>query len=324
LQKPLWREGRFLLKELSINDSDLADTADFGLAAGPPLDRPRPPSARVEVDMAGLSDRGLVRSNNEDHFLTVRFGRYLETVETNLPTVDWFGREEEIGYALLVADGVGGHSAGEVASRMAITTLADLVLMTPDWILRLDDKAAMQEVIRRAEERYRQINKTLVQEAQENPFLHGFATTLTVAASLGSTLFLTHIGDSRAYLYRQGRLYRLTRDHTLAQELADRGIIAPDEVSTHAMRHMLTQVLGAEDHPVQPDVQQISLEDGDCVLLCTDGLNDMVADESIAAMLGASEPAAITCRQLIDHALEAGGKDNVTVAIARYRFPPAE
>jgi PPM family protein phosphatase len=307
-----------------MDTSDLADTAELEGAAGPPLDRPRPLSSRIEVDLAGLTDCGKVRPNNEDHFLIVRFGRYLETVQTNLPTVDWFGREEEIGYALLVADGMGGHAAGEVASRMAITTLADLVLATPDWILRLDDPAAMQEVVRRAKERCRQINQTLTAEAQADPLLYGFGTTLTIAASLGSNLFLTHLGDSRAYLYRRGRLHRLTRDHTFAQDLADRGIITPEEVSSHRFRHVLTQVLGHEGDPIQPDVQQIAIQDGDCMLLCTDGLTDTVADESIEAILGTEASAAACCQQLVDQALQAGGKDNVTVAIGRYRFPAGE
>jgi len=298
-----------------------ADTAEFtGPPGVPGRRRPRPSSSLVEVDLAGLSHQGKVRPRNEDHFLTARFGRALETLQTNLPAGELPGRFEEAGYAALVADGMGGAAGGEAASRLAIATLVDLVLATPDWILRLDEGRA-EEVLRRARERAGQLRSALRGEALADPALGGSGTTLTLAWSLGAALFVLHAGDSRAYLCRGGRLSRLTRDHTVAQELADRGLIGQEQVAAHPMRHFLTQAFGAGCARVVPEVRQWALQDGDCLLLCTDGLTNMVAEPAIAAALAAGGSAEQTCRGLIDQALEAGGRDNVTAVVARYRIP---
>src|SRR5262245_52849086 len=176
-------------------------------------------SSRLQVDLAGLTDRGKVRPNNEDHFLIARAGRFLEHLQTNLPPQEVPVRQEEICYGMLVADGMGGHAAGEVASRLAIRTFVDQVLLTPDWILRTDDAHLVTEVARRAEERTIQASAALTKAALDDPRLTGFGTTLTVAFNVDTDLFLAHVGDSRAYLLRRGRLQQLTHDHTLAQEL---------------------------------------------------------------------------------------------------------
>jgi len=162
-------------------ESDTVDTA-----ATPIIDSDRSParSAAAVVDMAGLTDRGHRRSNNEDHFLISRFGRFLETLDTNLSPEDAPFREEESGYSLLVADGMGGHAGGEVASKLAISTLINLALATPDWILRLDDDPLMQEVMRRAKERWGLINTALTDHAEADPSVKGLGTTLTLAWSL--------------------------------------------------------------------------------------------------------------------------------------------
>jgi protein phosphatase len=277
----------------------------------------------VQADFAALSDRGLVRPNNEDHYLVVRFGRSLEAVSTNLPEGTVPARSQEVGYGMVVADGMGGSAAGEVASRLAIQTLVNLVLDMPDWILRVDEVSA-EEVLLRAEDRLRRVNTVVTDQANEVPAFYGMGTTMTVAWSLGVDLFVAHIGDSRAYLLRRGKLHQLTRDHTLAQELADYGQIAQGEVATHRLRHVLTRVLGREKEGVKPEVQRLRLANGDALLLCTDGLTDRVEEGAIADVLGGPQDAAAACRQLVDRALERGGKDNVTVVVTRYRLPPAE
>jgi PPM family protein phosphatase len=149
------------------------------------------------------------------------------------------------------------------------------------------------------------------------------ATTLTIAANAGKDLIIAHIGDSRAYLYRRKRLHQLTRDHTLVQELVAKEIISPQEASTHRMRHVLTNVLGNMAQEIQPEVHKLTLEDGDCLLLCTDGLTDMVSAKTITGILALEETSESTCRRLVDQALRAGGKDNVTVVVGRYRFASA-
>ena len=179
----------------------------------------------------------------------------------------------------------------------------------------------MQEVMSRAKERWGKINTALTDYAQADSSLKGLGTTLTVAWSLGKNMVVAHVGDSRAYLYRRQQLHRLTHDHTFAQSLADQGIIAQREVALHRMRNVLTRVLGSPDQPVEPDLLNLTLEDGDMLLLCTDGLTDMVDEDLIQATLDREEDSKTICRRLVEQALEAGGKDNVTVVVARYRFP---
>jgi len=146
-------------------------------------------------------------------------------------------------------------------------------------------------------------------------------TTMTVAANLGAELFLGHVGDSRAYLCRGDHLHRLTRDHTCAQALADAGLIPQEAVPGHRLRHALTRSLGDSPGQVEADIERIELLDGDQVLLCTDGLTEMVDDPGLAVLLRSGGTAQDTCQALVEAALDRGGRDNVTVALARYRFP---
>lgn len=272
------------------------------------------------MDVGGLSHVGLVRSNNEDHFLVARIDRTLRTLITNLPPGLVPDESVDSIYGMLVADGLGGHAAGEVASRTAVATLIDLVLATPDIITRLDDHFS-QEVLRRFEQRFRRIAEVLAEQARGEPHLAGMGTTMTAACTAGADLLIAHIGDSRAYLMRQGRLLRLTRDHTVAQLLADTGRIGADEIQTHPLRHMLTGVLGTRGGPTDVDLSAHRLLDGDRILLCTDGLTEMVPEAAIAELLDEpSQSAAEACARLVQAALDRGGKDNVTAIVGRYRI----
>jgi serine/threonine protein phosphatase PrpC len=281
----------------------------------------------VRVDVAGLSHAGRVRPNNEDHFLIARFGRLFQIAQTNLPESEAPPSIEEGGTAMVVADGIGGHAAGERASLLAITTLHELVMATPDWLFRLNDDR-VQTVMRRARERIAAVDGKLAEIAESDPELKGFGTTMTVAFNNAGDLFVASIGDSRAYLMRQGKLRAITRDHTVAQELADQGLLDPNEVRTHHYRHALTRALGHHGGTAETDVQGMGLADGDRLLLCTDGLTDMVGDAEIEQILKEARTARRACRRLIDCAISAGGADNVTAVVAFYRVPdsniPAE
>jgi PPM family protein phosphatase len=282
------------------------------------------PSASVAtVDVAAQTHAGHVRANNEDSHLVVRFGRFLEALDTSLPPGCVPDFSEQEGYGLLVADGVGGHAAGEVASRTAVSTLIELALDTPDWIL-LPGEREREQVLERFRRRYRLVDVTLRAEAAADPALHGMRTTMTVACTLGREFIFAHVGDSRAYLLRGADLRQLTRDHTLTQELVDAGGLAPDEVRTHIFRHVLTRALGGTDAIAAADVGHGTLADGDQLLLCTDGLTEMVRPAAIAETLRSAPSARAACDALVDAALAAGGKDNVTVALARFRFTPAD
>jgi protein phosphatase len=173
----------------------------------------------------------------------------------------------------------------------------------------------------RMTDRFRRINAALLQQAAAHTNLAGMSTTLTAALTHGKSLIVGHIGDSRAYLLRGGNLERLTRDHTLAQRLIDSGVIAPDDDLARGLRSVLMQALGSSEGECLPDVRHYSLEDGDQLLLCTDGLTDMVDDETIKTILTRTRSAQTACRNLIDAALTNGGKDNVTAVVARYSIP---
>jgi protein phosphatase len=284
-----------------------------------PLVSEAPPPAPVRVDLGALSHQGLVRANNEDGYLVVRLNRALETLLTNLPDGSVPAHFHEVSYGMLVADGMGGMAAGEIASRKALSTLAHLVVNSPDWIMRVDESEA-ERLLQRLSERYRQVDAALKAEARADPSLFGMGTTLTLAYSLGNELFLAHVGDSRAYFCHEGKLHQLTRDHTYAQVLADTGVIRPEETATHRLRHVLTRALGATGDPVKADVHRARLSDGDQILLCTDGLTEMVEEEAIAAILQRAGAAQQVCQALVEAALDRGGRDNVTVVLARYRF----
>ena len=279
------------------------------------------PTALVQVDLAAQSHLGHVRENNEDHYLAVRMTRSLETVLTNLKEGIFPKRFDETAYGMLVADGMGGMAAGEVASRAALLKLLELVVQAPDWTMKMNQREDAARVMKRMTSRFRQIDDELRAQSEANHSFHGMGTTLTVAASLGTDLFLGHIGDSRAYLLRGEKLHQLTKDHTLAQALIEAGIAGPDDSATRAMRHVLTASLGTTGEPTDPDVQRLQLTDGDQLLLCTDGLSEMVADDTIASLLSNSNSSAAACQGLTDFALANGGKDNITVVVARYRFP---
>lgn len=281
---------------------------------------PEPFSVLVEVDVAGLSHAGKVRPNNEDHFLIGRAGRYLDVIGTNVPVDEVPSRSDEVGYGMIVADGMGGYTGGEVASRLAIRSLLNLVLHTPDWIFRVDE-AWGGEVLKRAQQRYRAVDREIARQAAMDPNLSRMGTTLTLAYSLGENLFISHVGDSRAYLLRQDKLNQLTRDQTLAQMLIDMGIMTREEAASNRLRHALTQALGKQEGNVKTEVHRLALRTGDCLLLCTDGLTEMVDEKRIAETLTRETNAAQACQRLVDLALEEGGRDNVTAVVARYRFP---
>jgi protein phosphatase len=295
-----------------------ADTGEFPLpaASGPP-----PPfSSLVRVDVAGLTHPGKVRPANEDHFLIARAGRHLDVLETNLPEGDVPARSEETVHVMAVADGMGGVKGGAAASRLALRTMVNLLLGRPDWILRIDERRA-REVMRRAVDRHRQIDAALGALAAGDPELAGMGTTLTAAGILGADLFVVHIGDSRAYLFRGGQLRQLTRDHSLVQVMVDAGELTHEEAASHHLRHLLIQALGQHEGKLEVEVLRLGLADGDALLLCTDGLTEPVPDARIAEVLARPGPAGEACRALVGLALDGGGKDNITAVVARYRLP---
>jgi len=300
-----------------------ADTVEMPTAVESQYLPPGGLSTLVNVEISAQSDRGSVRHNNEDHFLVARLDRTMRPLLTNLEPGALPEECTESVYGMLVADGMGGHSAGEVASETAIVSLVDQVLRTPDWIMRLNDELAHQ-VLERMETRLEEVNEIVSDRALNEPGLEGMGTTITLAASLGMDAIIAHVGDSRAYLLRRGQLLQLTRDHTIAQTLVDLGAIDRETAARHQLRHVLTNVIGGKGDKLRVELHQLRLQDEDQLLLCTDGLSDMAKDEAIAAVLRDSGTAGDACQALIQLALAGGGKDNVTVTLARYRLPARE
>jgi len=276
-----------------------------------------PPSAAVQVDCSGLSDRGKIRTDNQDHFYLARLGRFSQTIATSLPAGELPDRIEEAGHVAVVADGMGGHAGGEVASRTAIIVFFHLLFDTPDWVLKVDDQSAAK-ILERVTSRYRSLDSLLEERARIDPSLSGMGTTMTLTYSLGLDLFLAHAGDSRAYLCREGSLRQLTRDHTHVQGLVDAGLLTREQAATHKLRNVLTNVLGGGTPLTDVEVHRIRLVAGDSVLLCSDGLYDVTKDEEIASILAGTASAEAACRSLVDLALERGAPDNVTVVVSRY------
>jgi len=177
------------------------------------------------------------------------------------------------------------------------------------------------EIMARIHDRFLEINAVVSEAAKATPGLAGMGTTLTVVWSIGNDLFVGHVGDSRAYLFRDGKLNRLTRDQTLAQELIDSGMIQPEDGVVRQYKHVLTQAIGTRGGSLHPEVHRMRLQDGDRILLCSDGLNEMVDDQTISALLKEHESSADACQALVSLGLENGGIDNITVVVGRYRFP---
>jgi len=279
------------------------------------------PGAAMAVDLAAATHRGHVRGNNEDHYLVVRFRRSLENLYSNLNKGMLAQSYDVTGYGLLVADGLGGMAAGEVASRTALTKLVELVVETPDWVLDITNPKHLETVQQRMNDRFLRIDETIRAQADRDATLSGMGTTLTVAANLGRDLVIGHIGDSRAYLFRDGSLSQLTKDHTLAEAMIEAGVTGRDEPAARSMRHVLTAALGSLGPKSKPDIQRLEVSPKDQLLLCTDGLTEMVDDQTIASLLENAASADQACEDLVTVALAAGGLDNVTVVLARFGVP---
>jgi PPM family protein phosphatase len=207
-----------------------------------------------------------------------------------------------------VADGLGGHQGGEVASAAAVEPLAHLDGRS------FKDAGEAAEALATA---IREANEAILDRAAGDPALYGMGTTVTAAVAGGGYLQLAHVGDSRAYLLRGGTLEQLTTDHTVVGELVRRGRLTPQQAAVHPERSILTRAVGLDPRvPVDlPD--PLELQPGDQVLLCSDGLTEAVADGRIAELLSAAQDGQVACQSLIDAANDAGGPDNITVVLVR-------
>lgn len=281
-----------------------------GVAVLPPQVR------RLTVHSFGSTDRGRQRETNQDQFLTAALLGALWVQQTSVPQ-SAVHYSEDRGQVFVVADGMGGARGGEQASALAVGALEGFLLNALRWLLALDDSTG-SNVLREFKAALRGADERVYAAAAADPELRGMGTTLTMAYSRGADLFVAHAGDSRCYLFRNGALQQLTRDHTLVQEMIETKLIPPEAAATHELRHVITNAVGGPTPGVHAEVHQLRLEPGDGLLLCTDGLTGMLTDAQIAAVLRALPDPQQACEALISAANEQGGVDNVTAVVARY------
>jgi protein phosphatase len=272
----------------------------------------------IHMECDGATDIGRMRDSNQDHFLIANLCKSLELYKTSLDVTDHtrlFGRSQ--GKLLLVADGMGGHAGGERASALAIDTVTTYVLNSLRWFLRLeaDEEEDFVDDLKATLERCQQ---SIVAESESVPERRKMGTTLTMAYVIWPRVYVVHAGDSRCYLFRDSKLWQITRDHTMAQEFVDAGVLSEKEAEQSRWSHTLWNSIGGADD-VQPEVYKAELSMGDALLLCSDGLTKHVDDEQIEEWLARSETAEIACRQLVETANQAGGSDNITVVVARFQ-----
>jgi protein phosphatase len=274
------------------------------------------PDAPLTVRSYGLTDPGRKRPGNEDCFLVARLIKALQIQHTNLSEPPAWQSHDQC-HLFIVADGMGGHAGGEHASALAVHSVKSFVLDAFQWFSNCTgrDGDPILADFRRALEH---ANARVLTEANRHPAWHGMGTTMTLAFSLNGELFIAHVGDSRCYLFREGRLHRLTADHTLTEDLVRRGALAPEDAARHPWRHVITNAIGASRPEVTVEVHHLGMQASDRLLLCSDGLTTMLSDTDICQVLAAESDPEGACRRLLDRANEAGGKDNITVILAHY------
>lgn len=244
----------------------------------------------LRYEFCGLTDQGRTRGNNEDSVVV-------------LP---------DVGLAVL-ADGMGGYNAGEVASTMTSRHLADEL---GRWLADAGRLASAREMRRALELCVANANHAVFEAAQSHPQYEGMGTTLVVGVFHPQRLLIGHIGDSRAYRLREGELVQITRDHSLMQEQMDAGLITPAEAAVSGQRNLVTRAVGVEPL-VQLEVNEHGVQRGDCYLLCSDGLSDMVDDATIADLLRQPAPLGERAAALVAQANAQGGRDNISVVLAQ-------
>ena len=270
----------------------------------------------VSVDAFGITDRGLVRDGNEDHFLIARLSRAIEVRQTSMPS-DRVDQElgGAVGHVLAVADGVGGGPEGELASERTLATVLAYIGKATSCFQGLSTNAE-HELLELLEAAVRDTHAGLLAEyggvTSRLP-----ATTLTLVLLVWPRAYHVQVGDSRAYVLRGGRMQRLTRDQTLGDFMVSVGAWTEEQARMASTAETLASAIGGSE--LTPVVGLIDLSPGDSLLLCTDGLTKHVTDQRIASALAQSESAESTTRGLLRDALDGGGSDNVTIVVLRTR-----
>jgi len=251
----------------------------------------------MTVSSAVASHPGLRREENEDAYCV----------------------RKELGL-FMVADGMGGHAAGEIASKMAVEVIEAFINDTRDadvnttWPFPYDTSLTLEG--NRLKAAFRLANRRLASAMEANDNLRGMATTAAAVLLAKGSPVVAHVGDSRVYLWREGLLHQITQDHSWVSEQVRAGILSENDARRHPWRNVVTRALAGGDDP-QVDVAEIDVKAGDRLLLCSDGLSGVVAPERLEELVGQTKSLEEMCQALIDAANEAGGPDNITVAMLK-------
>jgi len=268
-----------------------------------------------ELDLFGITHVGKVRLENQDHFLVATVHPELIIHETSLPAPQSLPiHGTRLATVMLVADGVGGSTGGREASQLAIETIMRYVSSS----LRCYHAAGSSEeteFVNALREATLGAHTAVRAESAQRPDAHRMATTLTLFIAVWPWAYIVQVGDSRAYLYHSGTLKQMTRDQTIAQDLVDQGVLAPERVAKSPFSNVLASAIGAD--AAVPEVSRVKMDGRGIFLLCSDGLTKHVKDDEIAAELQSLKSSEQSCRRLLDLALARGGSDNITVLIAR-------
>jgi len=279
-----------------------------------PGDRPRD----EEIDVFGMTHVGRAREQNQDHFLICSLQKTLEVHVTSLADTSMFPRHgQRLAFLGVVADGVGGQAGGEEAARLAVAEITGYVTSSLHCYYSHDPThesafiASLEDGVRKAHQRVR---------AEAEARGERGATTMTLVMAVWPRLYVLQVGDSRCYLLRGEKFYRLTRDQTMAERMVDEGLIARDDAERSRLAHILTSAVGGSE--IMPVMTALTSRRGDVLLACSDGLTKHVAEDRVRDRLRAMTSAEQVCRQLVDDALEGGGSDNITVLVGSTRTRP--
>jgi serine/threonine protein phosphatase PrpC len=266
-------------------------------------------SRPIRVEVFGRTDVGRARDHNEDSFLVADLTTRRASLQPEVRSHE-IGRR---GSLFMVADGMGGAAAGEVASEMATSTVFNH--MVSEWAN--DQEVTEQRFAYRLKEAVEIANQQIYEYARSHLEVRGMGTTTTAAGVFEGALYLTQIGDSRGYLIRQNQIEQITKDQSLMQRLVDAGELTEEEAAVSERRNIILQALGPDPH-VKVDLTRQELRRGDTLVMCSDGLSGLVRKEEILATVTQATDLVSACKELIDLANGRGGPDNITCIIARF------
>ncbi len=283
------------------------------LTSETPTDPPPRKPRDDEIDVFGLTHVGKVRTANQDHFLLGSLHKRLSVQQSSLPESQLALGEERVAFLMMVADGVGGGQKGEEASRAALEDVTQYISESAKCYYQAD--AGETDFVEALQEAAARCHQHLIERAAADPDAAGMATTLTLFIGVWPWAYLLQVGDSSYYLYRDGELKQITRDQTMAEELASQGVMARPAALASRWAHVLSSSIGGPQSA--PVVTRMPSNWNNIHLLCSDGLTKHVSNERISERLGAMKSAKETCELLLQDALDGGGTDNITVIVGR-------